>query len=350
MKVSRKVARRKYSRRSFVSRRRLRNKKHKKHHTQKGGKYGNRIRTRAYKRTHKRGRRFHRGGKGVEFTCPTDWKLDEEESDLSKTIKLGISKAVVSDVTLFFVKKGSFTFKPVSGNFNITLRVYNSPVCKLEILPYTPPVFEVTFKRGADSRDDNKSVTFSITNLGDFTNKEALKQLARLENPDETYDFSRDNDDTFKQIQECVRQKLKEVYEKLQKLLNFCISYTQGDAGTGIKCNTSLKNKNATLEVEDATPEDEQNVNKFLDSMFMQGSEHSEHSKNITSNLQRLRIMVGNILFLLDHTQNDALHSRDYFPNLNMALNEFGDVYRRINYNTQDESSVHFVQAQPIHA
>ena len=67
MKVSRKLGRRKHSRSSFVSRRRLRNKKsrsgYKKRYakTQRGGgrsrsKYG-----------HKRGKRFHRGGN--EFNC-----------------------------------------------------------------------------------------------------------------------------------------------------------------------------------------------------------------------------------------------------------------------------------------
>jgi hypothetical protein len=69
MKVSRKVGRRKHSRSSSISRRRLRSKKSYKKNsyrkknakTQKGGKRG-----RGYKRmrshTHKRGKRFHRGG------------------------------------------------------------------------------------------------------------------------------------------------------------------------------------------------------------------------------------------------------------------------------------------------
>lgn len=344
MKISRKVAKRKYSRRSFVSRRRLRNKKHKKHHTQKGGKYGNRIRTRAYKRTHKRGKRFHRGGEGVEFTCPT---IQMWQTKTDNNVKLGISEAVVSSVTLFFIKKGSFTFKPVSGNFNITLRVYNSPVYQPEILPYTPLVFEVTFKRNTDSRDDNNSVTFSITNLGDFTDKEALKNLVRKESSGEEYNFSFSmNDDTFKSIQECVRQKLKEVYEKLEKLLSFCIGF-QKDTGTSIKCDTTQKNINAPPEVEDATatPEDEQNVNNFLDSMFNPGSQY------ITANLQRLRLLASKIVALLSYTQNDVLYNTDYyFPNLNMALNEFGDVYRRINHDTQNNNSDYVVQAQPIHA
>ena len=70
MKVSRKVGRR--SRCSYsVSRRRLRNKKtksgYRKKHTHRGGKHGKRGRGHKHARTHKRGKRFHRGGK--------DWPL-----------------------------------------------------------------------------------------------------------------------------------------------------------------------------------------------------------------------------------------------------------------------------------
>ena len=67
MKVSRKLGRRKHSRSSSVSRRRLRNKKsrsgYKKRYakTQKGGKRG-RGQKRMRARTHKHGKRFHRGG------------------------------------------------------------------------------------------------------------------------------------------------------------------------------------------------------------------------------------------------------------------------------------------------
>jgi hypothetical protein len=72
MKVSKKVGRRKHSRSSSISRRRLRSKKSYKKNsyrkknakTQKGGKRG-----RGYKRarTYKRGKRFHRGGDGTEL-------------------------------------------------------------------------------------------------------------------------------------------------------------------------------------------------------------------------------------------------------------------------------------------
>lgn len=70
MKVSRKLGRRKHSRSSSVSRRRLRNKKsrsgYKKRYakTQKGGKRG-RGQKRMRARTHKRGKRFHKGGKNM---------------------------------------------------------------------------------------------------------------------------------------------------------------------------------------------------------------------------------------------------------------------------------------------
>ena len=67
MKVSRKLGRRKHSRSSSVSRRRLRNKNKKHTHTQKGGKHGKRGRgqKRMRARTHKRGLRFHKGGKDM---------------------------------------------------------------------------------------------------------------------------------------------------------------------------------------------------------------------------------------------------------------------------------------------
>ena len=67
MKVSRKVGRRSHS---SISRRRLRNKKtksgYRKKHTQQGGRRG-----RGYKRarTHKRGKRFHRGGENGFDNC-----------------------------------------------------------------------------------------------------------------------------------------------------------------------------------------------------------------------------------------------------------------------------------------
>jgi len=81
MKVSRKVGRRIRKHTSSISRRRLRSKKsykknsYRKKYTQKGGSWGPSkkgcARGRKYKRahthTHKRGKRFHRGGNGTEL-------------------------------------------------------------------------------------------------------------------------------------------------------------------------------------------------------------------------------------------------------------------------------------------
>lgn len=67
MKVSRKVGRRKHSRSSSISRRRLRNKKSKSGYKKRYGKT-QRGGARSRKYGHKRGKRFHRGGVN-EFNC-----------------------------------------------------------------------------------------------------------------------------------------------------------------------------------------------------------------------------------------------------------------------------------------
>jgi hypothetical protein len=101
MKVSRKVWRRKHSRSSSISRRRLRNKKNNKNKsgyrkknakTQKGGKRG-----RGYKRmrahTHKRGKRFHRGGAQCEDGGIKDTKKPGLEIDLKDyTLKSNVDQ------------------------------------------------------------------------------------------------------------------------------------------------------------------------------------------------------------------------------------------------------------------
>ena len=92
MKASRKVGRRKHSRHSYITRRRLRNKKNKsgyrKKHakTQKGGKLG-----RGHKRTrtYKRGKRFHMGGMDpncyVELRVPAVFLLKYKKQGLFST-------------------------------------------------------------------------------------------------------------------------------------------------------------------------------------------------------------------------------------------------------------------------
>ena len=102
MKVTKKLGRRKHSHSSFISRRRLRNKKsrscyRKKHaKTQKGGKRG-RGQKRVHVHTHKRGRRFHRGGGNKpgdklsfleKFMYPkNDWAYQESQNTLRKMRK-----------------------------------------------------------------------------------------------------------------------------------------------------------------------------------------------------------------------------------------------------------------------
>jgi hypothetical protein len=104
MKVSRKVGRRSHS---SISRRRLRNKKtksgYRKKHTQQGGRRG-----RGYKRarTHKRGKRFHRGGEG---NC--DVVFSNFNSELSNN------------------GNPNLTYKSTSqNNINLTYRKENNPL------------------------------------------------------------------------------------------------------------------------------------------------------------------------------------------------------------------------------
>ena len=321
MKVSRKVRRRSRKHTSSVSRRRLRfknkNKKnsYRKKYTQRGG---------ARSRKHKHGRRFHRGGGGEVnniFKCPepNSWLLSTTEDP---TIKLGTSQANVSDVTLFYKKEGSFTFKPVSESFTITLIVFNSPVCEPAISKYPPPLFKVLFKRITKSKDDNRDVTFSITNLQDFTDKQALQQLARIENSSDVYDFSSpDNEQSFKAIQICVKQKLKEVYSKLKRLLELCDSHVfQRHEG----------NKNEITCDVDPNVTDVEDVKKFLDSMFIGGDQ-----QNITNNVSRLKRLASIIVILLDDNTDTDTDSA-YYRNLDVALTEFGSVYRRIIFDTHE--------------
>ena len=104
MKVSRKLGRRKHSHSSFISRRRLRNKKsrscYRKKHTQQGGKYGKRGRGHKRVRTYKHGRRFHRGGAGEEWK-KKEWK-DKVEGDPFTRIASGLlvyQKDITGSVT-----------------------------------------------------------------------------------------------------------------------------------------------------------------------------------------------------------------------------------------------------------
>lgn len=96
MKVSRKVGRRsrKHTSSSSVSRRRLRNKNRKHTKTQKGGKHGKHGRGHKRARTHKHGKRFHRGGTIVTpFTKPTNF--DSATLTLNLVPDMNLSNPVV---------------------------------------------------------------------------------------------------------------------------------------------------------------------------------------------------------------------------------------------------------------
>ena len=153
MKVSRKIGRRS---RSSISRRRLRNKKsrsgYRKKHTQRGGKYGKRSRGHKRARTHKHGRRFHRGGKDIpvfgkvpnatfdtktglikdlKYTKTTGGKLKNKYDDF----EIRCSKDGDNFITTFTKKEGvsrfSFSFmgkslKVLSNNVESTIK-YGHP-------------------------------------------------------------------------------------------------------------------------------------------------------------------------------------------------------------------------------
>lgn len=181
MKVSRKVGRRS---RFSVSRRRLRNRKtknsYRKKYTQKGGRRG-----RGHKRahTHKRGKRFHRGG--------------------TELIKL-------------FVKKYGFKEQEQTFIMNITIREDNYANVELE-------------------RTDNSRIKFTITAepavFIDFLQKLNYVGISKMgiydfqelqdDNKNGTYDFFRTgNIAKFKEIAEKIAEKIKKAkYDNEAELL-----------------------------------------------------------------------------------------------------------------------------------
>ena len=101
MKVSRKVGRRSHS---SVSRRRLRNKKsykknsYRKKHTQRGGKHGKHGRGHKRARTHKHGKRFHRGGKDMPiFGSPDPASFDASTNTIKNLRYIKVTGGVPKD-------------------------------------------------------------------------------------------------------------------------------------------------------------------------------------------------------------------------------------------------------------
>ena len=226
MKVSRKVGRRKHSRRSSISRRRFRSKKsrsgYKKRYakTQKGGKRG-RGQKRIGARTHKRGKRFHRGGEPINCTLFTE--------------NNGIYELTIPTNQQLYVKKNREPFqgKPTQ-EFNVTLSVktgrkFIEDMSTSTSQSSTPTQFVVTFERTTTGKD-GKSVSFSISDLSYFTDTDKQRETNRVRNNNETYDFSNsDNQAFFIAIQACIqdqllkqKQELKAYYDEVKDLLEQC--------------------------------------------------------------------------------------------------------------------------------
>ena len=224
MKVTKKVGRRSRKYTSSISRRRLRNKKNNKNKssykkrygkTQKGGKRG-RGEKHMRVRTHKRGKRFHRGGFECKFTPNGD------------NYELTISKK-----QLYVKKNGELFQSSPTQEFNVTLSVKTGRKCIQDLSTSqssTPTQFVVTFTRTTPSKKDNKNVSFNISDLSYFTDKNKQKQTKRVQNINETYVFSNsENNSFFDEIKSCIetellkqQEEIKAYYKEVKDLLEHC--------------------------------------------------------------------------------------------------------------------------------
>jgi hypothetical protein len=231
MKLSRKVWRRSRKHTSSISRRRLRNKKtksgYRKKHTQRGGRYGKRGRSykRVRVRTHKRGRRFHRGG----FNC-----------DSLDTINyFGRSRMYYGDTDLITYNKKGFTeFASVfKVCFEIEFMEEPEEPKRIRILiiftrksTHGQPesesptfVFQLVHTSYSDVITSLDSILLSLQTTSHITesDKEYNIRIGRLETnpivkkPLRMYRFtSEKNTEIFKNIIKCIKKKLNEYYEE----------------------------------------------------------------------------------------------------------------------------------------
>ena len=346
MKVSKKVARRSRKHTSLVSRRRLRNNKNKSGYrkknakTQKGGKRG-RGQKRVHVHTHKRGKRFHRGG--ADFNC--DELVWITKTDKSIDATLGYFEAELSDqFTLFVIKKGSLTFNPDPQVFKVKLRILRSPsrtwnYCSSDLLirsdetygsfitrPY-PLLFAVYLER-VDS--EKKPVNFHITRLGTFTDKKLLKKLARIDSGTAIYDFSSDkNDVLFKAIQSCVKNKLKEVYIHLLSLLNSFELDSKTFSANVVQIPYTM------LFVKSTDSSKTYDLKTLLSSVegYRDPKYLSDSYNSVTPNISKLKKLCNSIIQLL---------SLDYltpenFQLLEDSLEAFSLIYNNITNDTTTE-------------
>jgi hypothetical protein len=217
MKVTKKVGRcsRKYT--SSVSRRRFRSKKNSKNKssykkkyakTQKGGKRG-RGEKRVRASTHKRVKRFHKGGEQINCSNFTETN--------------GNYELTIQNQTLFVKKNGELVQGGPTQQFNIKLSVKTGTQFIKDMSTSTPQSstprqFVVTFERTTKGKD-GKNVSFNISDLSYFTEptKQKQKQTQRYGVSNETYDFSdTKNDDFFKEIEQCIKTQLKKQKEELK--------------------------------------------------------------------------------------------------------------------------------------
>ena len=103
MKVSRKVRRRKHSRTSSISLRRLSNKNRKHTKTQKRGKYGKHGRVHKRARTYKHGKRFHKGGAFAVFRMGKKTSFDPTTGVISNLKYTKKNFSIIRNATNFLI-------------------------------------------------------------------------------------------------------------------------------------------------------------------------------------------------------------------------------------------------------
>jgi hypothetical protein len=287
-------------------------------------------------------------------------------TEIADNVKLGISKAK-STVTLFYKKNGTVVFKTPSDQFNVILKVYNSPMSATTFQHSLPSSFEAQFIR--KTKSNGKNVVFYITDLGVFTDGGAsLKQLVSS-GINEKYDFSfPDNMAVFEQIQSCVKAKLLEVYKNLNGLLVNCRNLSSSNETKKIKCSPSPAPTPTPISAPMSTPTpapisapmsmstplspqppttNASELEKFLDSMFIipqniltNPSELQKTTTNIQQNVNRLLTLSQAIIrYLSEQTIS---------PHLAPALSEFISVYSRIIYDTTTNADNNEFYVQPF--
>jgi len=227
MKVSRKVARRKHSRSSSISRRRLRSNKnnknksgYRKKHTQRGGgcyrsKKGG-MRSRKYKRarTYKRRERFHKGG---QFTFGRT--LPETYFDCSRIplriINLKYYKHDGSLIKPHLVRVADFLVKPeyYPDTNNLTITLSRDPPSK------TPLSFKI-----------EGIVGDVIVGISGFAS--GILENSAQDEPGITYSFINASD-IFEQVKLCISNKIvaQQQHHQQHKLKqNQNITYAADDA------------------------------------------------------------------------------------------------------------------------